>query len=175
VSRFRTSPFQTHPDAGRQVRHLLHIVASKANHCYAMKRNAFQILAGVLFFALVETTCAGTVALPDFSVIGQRWGQAAKASNNESPEVFPKQVTIDYNANGVIYGLAYEYKDSKEAFDELKAEIQKTIRVEPIMYTANMVAWRNEDRKLTITLTLDKETKSIKVIAVSIDKNIRRD
>lgn len=175
MSRFRTSPYQTHLDAHHQVRRLLRIVASKANHCHAMKRNAFQILAGVLFFALIEITFAGTVALPDFSVIGQRWGQAAKASSKESPEVFPKQVTTDYNADGVIYGLAYEYRGSKEAFGELKAEIQKTIRVEPIMYTANMVAWRNEDRKLTITLTLDKETKSIRVIAVSIDKNIRRD
>lgn len=175
MSRFRTSPFQTHLDAYHQVRRLLRIVASRANPHHAMKRDTCQILAGAFFFALVETTCAGTVALPDFSVIGQRWGQATKVSKKESPGVFPKQVTIDYNANGVIYGLAYEYRDSKEAFGELKAEIQKTIRVEPIMYTANMVAWRNEDRKLTITLTLDKETKSIKVIAVSIDKNIRRD
>jgi hypothetical protein len=43
------------------------------------------------------------------------------------------------------------------------------------MASTNMVAWRNEAQKLTVTLTLDKETKSIKVIAVSVDKNIRRD
>jgi hypothetical protein len=140
-----------------------------------MKRDVFTILAGALFFAVVEIAVAGPVALPDFSIIGKRWGQVAQATNKELPTVFPKQVTIDYNADGVIYGLAHEYRDSEKLFDKLKTEIQKTIQIQPKMASTNMVAWRNEAQKLTVTLTLDKETKSIKVIAVSVDKNIRRD
>lgn len=140
-----------------------------------MKRGVFTSLAGALFQALFQIAIAGPIVLPDFTVVGQRWGRVVQASEKELPMVFPKQVITDINASGQIYGISCEYRYREELFGELRAEIQKTIRVEPKLVSTNMVAWRNETQKLTVILILDKETESIKVGVVSIDKSIRRD
>jgi len=140
-----------------------------------MKCGPFKVIAMSLFIAFVESASGGSVAMPDFAIIGQRWGRIMPPANEASFKVFPKQVAIDYNSNGIIYGFVYEYRIGSELFADLKAEIQKTIQVEPKMVSSKMAVWRNENRKLTITLTLSQEENNIKVVAVSIDKEIRRD
>jgi len=112
--------------------------------------------------------------MPNFAIIGRNWGEIGELWRKGSVHAFPKQMSIDYNDRGVIYGFVCEYRWNQKDFDELRDRIQKTVRGEQKVASSEFLAWRDEEQKLTVTLFRDRDAKLIRVTAISIDTTVRR-
>jgi hypothetical protein len=119
--------------------------------------------------------CAGQVALPDFSIIGTKWGSAPTLWRTSKATTFPSQVAIDYTPKGTVYGFACQYRLGTNTVDLLKAGIQAELDVPAKIKQRGLSLWRVEGRKVTVMLDLDERQKLVRVIATSIDKNIRNE
>ena len=87
-------------------------------------------------------------------------------------------MSLDISTNGLIYGLICEYEGKQEIFESLKAQITKSLETPPRIVQTNLVVWRDEQRKFTVQLSYmrlpsEKDAKKIRIVGLSIDKEIR--
>jgi hypothetical protein len=113
------------------------------------------------------------VALPDFGILGRKWDSAGSLWKKGDVAVFPRQLAIDFNDRGTIYGLVCDYGDNHEIFDKLKTKVQQELQTKPKIAKRDIYSWRNEDQKVTVTLFRERGSKIVKLSAVSIDSAVR--
>lgn len=114
------------------------------------------------------------VILPNFGIIGQKGDEVGKLWQRAGDEgILPKQIAIDFSDQGVIYGFVCEYWPSQDVLAQLKGKIQKLTNSEQKSPNQGYSVWRDENRKLAISLFLDDESNTVKLIAVSTDDAIR--
>lgn len=120
-----------------------------------------------------ETT--NGVALPNFAILGTRLDAQQSLWQNSNASTHPKQIAIDYNSKGIVYGFACEYQvaESTNLFSKLQAAVNDQVKVTPKISQTNFVFWRNEDRKFAVQLFPEEDGKSIRLVVVSVDKQIR--
>lgn len=112
--------------------------------------------------------------MPNFAVVGQKGEDVGKLwKTNADEHVFPKQIAVDFNEQGVVYGFVCEYRWSQIALTEIKGKLEKSIKAKQKSQSESYFVWRDESRKLAISLFHDKESDTIKLIAVSTDALIR--
>lgn len=129
----------------------------------------------LVFTLILDARSSPDVVLLDFKTAGRKWDFLGLNGNEKSNGVFPRQVLMDINSDGIVYGFVCEYKESDEIFGVLKTNIQNLLGGEPKLSNEGFTAWRDEKLKLTISLFRDRDTKAIKVAVVSVDKSVRRD
>lgn len=132
----------------------------------------------ILFFCIVVVFVAqpvrSEVVMPNFDIVGQKGEHVGELwKNNATNHVLPKQLAVDFTNQGVVYGFVCEYWWNQNVFDEIKAKLENSIKAKQKAPSKNYFVWRAEDQKLAISLFLDKESNTIKLIAVSTDATIR--
>ena len=129
----------------------------------------------VCLFLVVACKCGRCqVALPNFGIVGQKGEEVGKLWQRARDErILPKQIAIDFNDQGVIYGFVCEYWPSQDVLAQIKGKIQKIINSKQESPNKGYFVWRDENRKLAISLFLDHESNTVKLIAVSTDATIR--
>lgn len=114
------------------------------------------------------------ITVPNFSIIGQSPRSSTEIWKNWEANITPRQIAIDYTTNKSVYGITCEYASDTNIFRLLKGAIEDEFQVRAKVDQSRFCLWRSEQRKLTITLEDDSENKCIRLIAVSVDKNIRK-
>lgn len=130
------------------------------------------------FVCLMALTVAqsgrGQLVMPDFAVVGKKGGEIGKLwSTNATDHLFPQQIAVDFNGQGIVYGFVCEYRWSPDVFQEITGKIEKSGNPEQKARRGGYFAWRDENRKLAISLFRDQESDTIKLIVVSTDASIR--
>jgi len=129
----------------------------------------------LVFTLALDAHSSPDVVLLDFKIVGRKWDFSGLNGKDKPNGVFPRQVSLDFNSDGIVYGFVCEYKESDEIFSVLNTNIQNHLGGEPKVSKGGFIAWRDEKLKLTISLFRDRDTKAIKVAVVSVDKSVRRD
>lgn len=130
------------------------------------------LLCFLLFAPFQHGQCE--VVLPNFGIVGQDGEKVAKLFGKPPGEhVLPKQIAVDFNEQGVIYGFVCEYWSSQDVLVQIKDKIEKITNGKQRSPSKDYFVWRDEGRKLAISLFVDKESNTIKLIAVSTDAKIR--
>jgi hypothetical protein len=91
------------------------------------------------------------------------------------PSVYPKQIAIDYTPRGTVYGFVCKYNNGTNTFVSLRSEVEKALAVPPRLENTNLLVWRLEERRLSVTLSLDEHEDEVDLIALSLDKRIRNE
>ena len=132
----------------------------------------FLLSCWVVFTASHAGQCQ--TVMPNFAVIGQRGESVGKLWNpNQDNHIFPKQMAVDFNDRGIIYGFVCEYWWDQDVFTEIKGILEQRTGAQLKSRNERFLAWRDEDQKLAISLFHDRESNTIKLIAVSTDAAIR--
>ena len=120
-----------------------------------------------------ETT--NTIALPNFAILGTRLDAQQSLWQSSNTSAYPKQIAIDYNSEGIVYGFVCEYRvaESTNLFSILQAAVNDQVKVTPKLNQTNFVIWRNDDRKFAVQLFPEEDGKSIRLLVVSVDEKIR--
>lgn len=151
------------------------------NSAFAVAASIFRQLQTIrwfLFSCLIVFTASqagqSQTVMPNFAVVGQKGESLGKLWNtNRDDHIFPKQVAVDFNDRGIIYGFVCEYWWDQDVFMEIKGILEKRTGAQQKSRSERYFAWRDEDQKLVISLFHDRESNTIKLIAVSIDAAIR--
>jgi len=126
----------------------------------------------IVFTALQAGQCQ--TVMPNFAIVGQKGESVGKLWNtNRDDHIFPKQVAVDFNDRGIIYGFVCEYWWDQDVFTEIKGTLEKRTGALQKSRSEGYFVWRDEDQKLAISLFHDRESNTIKLIAVSTDAAIR--
>lgn len=116
---------------------------------------------------------AAQIVFPNIGIIGQRIGGERPMWSATNGDILPKQIAIDYNRYGRVYGFKCEYVFSTNHFQELRLKIQNEMQVKAIVDTNNIVIWRSNQRKITAELAQGEEAGELNLIVVSLDKAVR--
>jgi hypothetical protein len=118
------------------------------------------------------------VVMPQFSLLGKRGEASIQLFQKSTSGINPTQMSLDISTNGLIYAFTAEYEGKQEIFDDLKAQLQKTMQAAQTISETNLMVWRNEPQKFSVQLSFmrlpsDNYPKKVRVTAVSIDKTLR--
>lgn len=137
-----------------------------------------QTIRWFLFSCLIVLTASQPgqcqTVMPNFAVVGQKGESVGKLWNtNRDDHIFPKQMAVDFNDGGIVYGFVCEYWWDQDVFAEIKRTLEKRTGAQQKSRSERYFVWRDEDQKLAISLFHDRESNTIKLIAVSTDTAIR--
>jgi hypothetical protein len=103
------------------------------------------------------------VAFPRADAIGKSVGELRDWLNVPTNAIFPDSVQLDLK-NGKVVGVICEYSGKAISYSSAKDEIQRIINVAPRLSDGRTTAWRIEASKTAIMLTIDEQTKLMKII-----------
>jgi len=133
------------------------------------------IVCSIVFLTIFWSTIDAhtQVAVPSFTIIGERYDQVTNLWIDSGTNILAKQITMDYNPRGIIYGLTCEYSLATNTFYSLKTAVQERVKLPLRIEKTNFCLWRSEERKITVTLEFVEDDKVVRLIVVSVDKHVR--
>jgi hypothetical protein len=113
------------------------------------------------------------VAFPNLSILGKNFNYVTNLWKDSGTNILARQMSIDYTSTGVIYAFNCEYALDTNTFNLLKTAAQAEMKVPAKIESPNFCVWRSDERKITVSIEFAEEDKAVRLIVISVDRQIR--
>lgn len=114
-----------------------------------------------------------SVAIPQFGIIGQ-YDTSTDLVLSGNATAHPKQLVVDFNRKGIIYGFTCDYDWNLTLFKQLVDGIGRSIDGQLASNDPMYFIWRDEAKRITVSLFVVEDEHVIRIVAVSIDPSVRQ-